>query len=364
MNNIFEDAIVPETPKALPNEQLFVYVPIGTIEKPGVVTFDDNDFRIDEHGRVYMKVSSTQNAKDIDVLEAARPVTGAITIAKGSWSPVPDGFNTSVALDGNIVKSGDIVLVLPDDANTRIVSADMEVRVAHDLQNGEDYDVLYFKSKTMPTEALYYRFVVIKRGATDTEMTANALIVGVSDVPKYIKDAIEDAIETFNDRITTGGTILVSKGDWGDSEKNLAVQIKLEGNVLKPGTLMVLAPGNDATKQTVAEYGMSMKVDKTVDGPDDGVDVVVLERKPGKVPDVDLTFRYAVIVIGGNTTPTVTLVGGLGGNGDSNLYVGTGTPPSAAQIWINPEGDPAATEVWEFELESGDIETKSVVVLE
>ena len=63
--NIFEDAIVPETPKALPNEQLFVYIPICTIDNPGIVTFDDVDFRIDEHGRVYMKVSSTKNAKDI-----------------------------------------------------------------------------------------------------------------------------------------------------------------------------------------------------------------------------------------------------------------------------------------------------------
>ena len=67
--DIFEDAIVPETPKALPNEQLFVYVPIGTMDNPGIVTFDDADFRIDEHGRVYMKASSTENAKDVrDIL--------------------------------------------------------------------------------------------------------------------------------------------------------------------------------------------------------------------------------------------------------------------------------------------------------
>ena len=177
-------------------------------------------------------------------------------------------------------------------------------------------------------------------------------------------DDLDTSISKINDRLTTGGTILVSKGDWGDSEKNVAVQIKLGGNVLKPGTLMVLAPANDATKQTVAEYGMSMKVDKTVDGPDDGVDVVVLERKPGKIPEQNLTFRYAVIAIGGNTTPTATLVGGLGGGGENGIYIGSDYPPPSATIWINPTGEPSATEPWEFDMEAGGTTVKHVVVLE
>lgn len=358
--NIFEDAIVPETPKALPNEQLFIYVPIGTMDKPGIVTFDDVDFRIDKYGRVYMKVSPSQNAKDIDVLEAARPVTGSFSVGDAMWAESDDGYRATIALTDNPLQSGDVMLILPDGEDTRKASADVVVSVKS-AENGDEADAIVLTAKSKPVvTTLCYRYAVIKRGVKDNTMLPVAFIVGVNDVPKYIKDAIE----TINDRLTTGGTILVPKGDWGDSERNVAVQIKLSGNVLKPGTLMVLAPANDTTKQAVAEYSMSMKVDKTVDNNGSRVDVVVLVRKPGKVPDVDLTFRYAVIVIGGNTTPTVTLVGGLGGKGDSDLYIGTGTPPSDAQIWINPEGDPAATEVWEFELESGDIETKSVVVLE
>lgn len=186
--------------------------------------------------------------------------------------------------------------------------------------------------------------------------------------------AIEDFIshtypterDEIKDRLTTGGRIFVSKASWGDSEQNVAVQIKLGGNVLKPGTLMVLAPGNDATKQIVAEYGMSMRVNETVDGSNDGEDIVVLERKPGKIPEANLTFFYAVIVIGGNTAPIATLVGGLGGSGSGGeeFYVGEDEPPATATVWIDPSGDPTNTETWEFVMENGDTVTKELVTVD
>lgn len=191
---------------------------------------------------------------------------------------------------------------------------------------------------------------------------------GIPKEPKAVKNALDGlagSISVMNNRLTTGGTILVSKASWGDSEQNVTVQIKLSGNVLKPGTLMVLAPGNDATKQIVAEYGMSMKVDETVDGSDDGEDIVVLERKPGKIPEANLTFFYAVIVIGGDTTPIATLVGGLGGSGSGGeeFYVGEDEPPATATVWIDPSGDPTNTETWEFVMENGDTVTKELVVV-
>lgn len=371
MNNIFEDAIVPEIPKALPNEQLFVYVPIGTIDNPGIVTFDDADFRIDEHGRVYMKVSSTKNAKDIEVLKSARPVTGAITIANISWGAVPDGFLASVALAGNTVQSGDIVLVLPDDANTRIASADMEVRVAHDLQNGEDYDVLYFKSKTMPTEALYYRFIVVKKGATDTEMTANALIVGVNDIPKYIMEAISEnkasitttstaltalaavvnnpdhglsAVEHKIDNFLYGvtdeardqlsevlglisaneqaikqfvnmggapvgsGTLVVPASEWSDGSPTTAF-VDLPANTLRAGSVMLLTPANDATKEAASKARLSVSVDASGDYGDEVNDVLLLLRAAGNAkPAIDMEFAYVILQTTA-TTSLVTLIG-------------------------------------------------------
>ena len=192
---------------------------------------------------------------------------------------------------------------------------------------------------------------------------------GIPKDTKAVKNALDglnNSITEIKDRLTTGGRIFVSKASWGDSEQNVTVRIKLKGNVLKPGTLMVLAPGNDATKQIVAEYGMSMKVDETVDGSADGEDIVVLERKPGKIPEANLTFCYAVIVIGGNTTPIATLVGGLGGSGSGGeeFYVGEDEPPATATVWIDPSGDPTNTETWEFVMENGDTVTKELVVVD
>jgi hypothetical protein len=194
------------------------------------------------------------------------------------------------------------------------------------------------------------------------EITAN----NGTAIEDFISHTYPTERDEIKDRLTTGGRIFVSKASWGDSEQNVAVQIKLGGNVLKPGTLMVLAPANDATKQIVAEYGMSMKVDETVDGSADGEDIVVLERKPGKIPEANLTFYYAVIMIGGNTTPIATLVGGLGGSGSGGeeFYVGEDEPPATATVWIDPSGDPTNTETWEFVMENGDTVTKELVVVD
>lgn len=206
-------------------------------------------------------------------------------------------------------------------------------------------------------------------GLAGKMQTVEEQLEGIPKETKAVKNALDGlntSISKINDRLATGGRIVVSKGSWGDSEQNVTVQIKLGGNVLKPGTLMVLAPANDATKQIVAEYGMSMKVDETVDGSADGEDIVVLERKPGKIPDANLTFCYAVIVIGGNTAPIATLVGGLGGggNGGEEFYVGEDEPPATATVWIDPSGDPTNTETWEFVMENGDTVTKELVVVD
>ena len=187
----YEEMIMPEVPKALPNEQLFIYVPIGTIDNPGIVTFDDVDFRIDEHGRVYMKASSTQNAKDIDVLEAARPVTGSFSVGDALWGKTDDGYTATIALTENPLQSGDLMLILPDGEATRKASADVVVSVKS-AENGDQADAIVLTAKSKPAvTTLWYRYAVIKRGAKDNTMLPVASIVGVNDVPEYIKDAIE-----------------------------------------------------------------------------------------------------------------------------------------------------------------------------
>lgn len=220
--DIFEDAIVPETPKVLPNEQLFVYVPIGTIDYPGIVTFDDIDFRIDEHGRVYMKASSIKNAKDIrDIFallygyregepaegkepgpvmasikavyekakanaEAIKGIAGAIT-SRGSFViPADDWEDTSpdravAVFPAETFGNGDVVIVSPADDATREAAkaAGLFIRMAMSGDCGSaDDQIMLVRTTTgvKPTADLTFAYAVLH---TDSEAAALVTLVGV-----------------------------------------------------------------------------------------------------------------------------------------------------------------------------------------
>ena len=159
------------------------------------------------------------------------------------------------------------------------------------------------------------------------------------------------------------GTITILANEW-ESEKTTEVSVSIPGGTLRNGALMVIAPANDATKKIVAEQGMSMAVDKIAMS--EAFDAVCFERLEGRVPEADLTFRYAVIYADVDDAPAVTLVGGLGGggNGGEEFYVGEDEPPATATVWIDPSGDPTNTETWEFVMENGDTVTKELVVVD
>ena len=55
--------------------------------------------------------------------------------------------------------------------------------------------------------------------------------------------------------------------------------------------------------------------------------------------------------------------GPKGDTGASGVYIGTGTPPETANVWVNPTGEPTSTEDWEFDLDDGSTDTKTVVVV-
>lgn len=57
------------------------------------------------------------------------------------------------------------------------------------------------------------------------------------------------------------------------------------------------------------------------------------------------------------------LRGPQGVPGNDPVYVGSDTPPETATIWIDPAGRPTNTEEWEFDMEDGTTEKKTVVVV-
>lgn len=51
-------------------------------------------------------------------------------------------------------------------------------------------------------------------------------------------------------------------------------------------------------------------------------------------------------------------------NGFGGLHMGSSTPPETADVWVDPNGEPTMVEEWEFDMDDGTVETKSVVVTE
>ena len=54
--------------------------------------------------------------------------------------------------------------------------------------------------------------------------------------------------------------------------------------------------------------------------------------------------------------------GETGPQGESGVHVGADEPPEDATVWVNPDGESTAVETWEFDLDDGTTETKTVVV--
>ena len=280
----------------------------------------------------------------IDVLEAARPVTGAFSIPAGSWTTgVDGGYWKPVPLQGDPVQSGDVVLVLPDDEQTRVASADMEVRVIHDVLNGESFDTLQVTSKTLPAVDLYYRYVVIKKAAADTELTANAIIIGVNDVPQYVKDKLAEieawqetamgyflnlfkvtgdntsAIEALSVRIdelpqagggasASRGSFVITADKWSDASPTMA-SVDLPKETLVEGDVMLVSPADNATRNAAVDARLVLNIDHSGDYGELTDTVMLARATTGVKPTVDMTFVYAVLHTDSDASALVTLVG-------------------------------------------------------
>lgn len=56
--------------------------------------------------------------------------------------------------------------------------------------------------------------------------------------------------------------------------------------------------------------------------------------------------------------------GDKGDRGDAGVHIGADAPPDNVNIWIDPNGEPTSVEDWEFDLDDGSSDTKTVVVVD
>lgn len=100
----YEEMIVPEVPKALPNEQLFIYVPTASNENLGVAKFDNEHFSVDVDGTVHLRSIGR---------------CGRISILRDQWT---DGSPTKALIEVPGVDVGSVIIMLPADDDTRLIA--------------------------------------------------------------------------------------------------------------------------------------------------------------------------------------------------------------------------------------------------
>lgn len=155
--DIYEDAIVPETPKAIPNEQLFVYVPMATKDSPGIVMFDDDDFVVQPDGRVYIRWPSYQTN------------VSTVVIKSSDWSKTYPAEATVKLPD---IRENTVVFLVPADDITRVeaTNARLIVKMSQlDYETEKDSIVVVSRSEKPPVHDLAFTVLTLQGAGEEDE---------------------------------------------------------------------------------------------------------------------------------------------------------------------------------------------------
>ena len=123
--------------------------------------------------------------------------------------------------------------------------------------------------------------------------------------------ANEQAIQQF---VSMGGapvgsgTLVVPASEWSDGSPTTAF-VDLPGNTLRAGSVMLLTPANDATKEAASKARLSVSVDASGVYGDEVNDVLLLLRaETAAKPAIDMEFAYVILQTTAATS-LVTLIG-------------------------------------------------------
>lgn len=159
----YEDMIIPEVPKALPNEQLFIYVPTASNDNLGVAKFDDKHFSVDPDGTVHLQSLGK---------------SGIITIPASEWTDAAPTI-ASVVVSG--VDLGSIILMLPADEETRLTASSAKLSAYPTafmpVDGNSSITILRAEAEIAPDADMRFAYIVLKTGFSFT--TPLAAIIGV-----------------------------------------------------------------------------------------------------------------------------------------------------------------------------------------
>ena len=124
-------------------------------------------------------------------------------------------------------------------------------------------------------------------------------------------DANADAIETFKNMggaPVGSGTLVVPMDQWND-ETPTGAMVALPANTMGAGSVMLLTPANDATKEAASKARLTVSVDISGDSGGNLNDYVVLFRaETAYKPEADMEFAFVILQTTA-TTSLVTLIG-------------------------------------------------------
>ena len=161
--NKTEILITPVVPKIVDNQQLTVYVPLGTNNSPGVLMPDSKDFVVDTDAKMSLKLDSFKdengNTPSLDTIlknisdniQSQLGQEGECKLLKADWIREGSSYVKTVKIDGFTAK--DAIIFSPKTRTDRTLLNRADVFIT------TKSDVITFDATTMPTddiELIYY----------------------------------------------------------------------------------------------------------------------------------------------------------------------------------------------------------------
>ena len=163
--NKTEILITPVVPKIVDNQQLTVYVPLGTNNSPGVLMPDSKDFVVDTDAKMSLKLDSFKddngNTPSLDTIlknisdniQSQLGQAGEYTLLKADWIREGPSYVKTVTIDGFTAK--DAIIFSPKTRTDRTLLNRADVFITTNL------GVITFDATTMPTDDIVLTYYII-----------------------------------------------------------------------------------------------------------------------------------------------------------------------------------------------------------
>lgn len=163
--NKTEILITPVVPKIVDNQQLTVYVPLGTGNSPGVLMPDSKDFVVDTDAKMSLKLDSFKdengNTPSLDTIlknisdniQSQLGQAGEYKLLKADWIREGSSYVKTVTIEGFTAK--DAIIFSPKTRTDRTLLNRADVFIT------TDSGVITFDAITKPTDDIDLTYYII-----------------------------------------------------------------------------------------------------------------------------------------------------------------------------------------------------------